>query len=242
MNNKIWIAVVIILVLLGGYFLFYNSDAVVSASGSSVVKAQPDLVSVNINVETRGENAQSAQNKNKEISEKLLLELVKAGYDKDELKFINYNIYQEYDWKNGEQKFKGYVASQQLTVKTENVDKVPEIVDITINSGALISYINFELSEEKQSEYKKQALEKAGKDAREKAEATASGVGKKLGRLVSVQSEDFYYVPYNLYDKSVVEASGKDVIQEARNTALNLSPQDIEVRASIIVQYKLAGF
>ena len=214
----------------------------VSANGSSVIKAQPDLVSVNINVETRGENAQTAQEKNKEISDKLLLNLIKLGYNSDELKFINYNIYPEYDWKNGEQKFKGYVASQQLVVKTENTKKVPEIVDTAINSGALISYINFELSEEKQNEYKKQALEKAGKDAKEKAEATAKGVGKRLGRLVSVQSQDFYYGPLNLYDKSIVEASGKDAVQEVRNTALNLSPQDIEVRANIIVEYKISGF
>ncbi len=240
MNNKIWIVVVILGLLFGGFW-FYGGGSV-SANGNSVIKAQPDLVSVNINVETRGENAQTAQNKNKEISEKLLLELIKAGYDKDELKFVNYNIYPEYDWKNGEQKFKGYVASQQLVVKIKDVKKVPEVVDITINYGALVSYINFELSDEKQSEYKKQALEKAGKDAKEKAEATARGVGKKLGRLVSVQSEDFYYNPINLYDKIAVESSGKDAIQEVRNTALNLSPQDLEVRATIIVQYKISNF
>lgn len=239
--NKIWIAVGI-LVLVVGYFLVYSNEASVSATGTSVIKAQPDLVSVNINVETRGESAQIAQEKNKEISDKLLLGLIKSGYNSDELKFVNYNIYPEYDWKNGVQKFKGYVVSQQLIVKTENVKKVPEIVDIGINSGALVSYINFELSEEKQSEYKKKALEKAGMDAKEKAEATASGVGKRLGRLVSVQSEDFYYGPLNLYDKTLAEASGRDLIQEARNTALNISPQDIEVRATIIVQYKISNF
>lgn len=239
--NKIWIAAGI-LVLVLGYFLVYSGEASVSATGTSVIKAQPDLVSVNINVETRGESAQIAQEKNKEISDKLLLGLIKSGYNSDELKFVNYNIYPEYDWKNGEQKFKGYVAFQQLLVKTENVKKVPEIVDTAINSGALISYINFELSEEKQSEYKKQALEKAGMDAKEKAEATASGVGKRLGRLVSVQSQDFYYGPLNLYDKTLAEASGGDVVQEARNTALNISPQDIEVSATIIVQYKISRF
>lgn len=239
--NKIWIAVGILILVLG-YFLVYSGEASVSATGTSVIKAQPDLVSVNINVETRGESAQIAQEKNKEISDKLLLGLIKSGYNSDELKFVNYNIYPEYDWKNGEQKFKGYVASQQLLVKTENVKKVPEIVDTAINSGALISYINFELSEEKQSEYKKQALEKAGMDAKEKAEATASGVGKRLGRLVSVQSQDFYYGPLNLYDKTLAEASGGDVVQEARNTALNISPQDIEVSATIIVEYKISNF
>lgn len=247
MANKILIWLVIVIIIsIGGYLWFSGvfGGAVVSATGTSVIKVEPDLVSVNVNVETRGESAQEAQEKNKEISGKLLVEIIKLGYDKDELKFVNYNVYPEYDYNysSGQQKLRGYVVSQQLVVKTSEVRKVPEIIDTSINSGALISYINFELSEEKQNEYKKQVLEEAGKDAKEKASAIAVGVGKKIGRLVSVQSQDFGYRPIVLYDKAVAEASGKDIGEEARKSALNISPQDLEVSATIVVQYKLRGF
>ena len=239
-NNRYLFLGIIAIVLVLGYFWFY-SGSIVSAVGNSVIKSEPDLVSVNINVETRGENAQVSQEKNKEISNKLIYELIKLEYKDDELKFVNYNVYPEYDWRSGQQKLRGYVVSQQLVVKTENVKKVLEIVDAAINAGALVNYINFELSEEKQNKYKKEALEKAGVDAKEKAEAIATGVGKKLGRLVSVKSQDFNYGPLNFYDKAVAESSGRDLSQEARNAAASISPQDIEVRATIIVEYRIYG-
>lgn len=240
MDNKILAGIIfLVVVIVGGYFAY--TGPVVSAQGSANLKAQPDEVSVNINVETRGNSAQDAQDANKEISEKLLLELEKAGFDRDELKFVNYNVYPDYDWISGTQKLKGYVVSQQLVVKTGAVDEVPVIVDAAIFSGALVSYINFELSDAKQTEYKKQVLEEASKDAREKASAIAEGQGKKLGRLVSLENQDFYYPgPIIYYEKG--EASGGAAADSARNAALNIAPQDLEITASINAKYKLGWF
>ena len=125
-------------------------------------------------------------------------------------------------------------------MKTGDFYIVPKIVDVAIDSGALVSYINFEISDELRSEYKSRALEKAGEDAREKAEATAAGLGKKLGKLVSVQSEDFNYGPVVYYASA--ESSGSDAVAETREAALNIYPKDVEVRADISVRYKLRRF
>lgn len=242
MDNKIVIGIIVVGILIVGGYLAFNAGPVVSAQGQSSLEVQPDLVSVNINVETRNESAQAAQEANKEIADKLLFELIKLGFDKDELKFVNFNVYQDYDWSSGRQKLKGYVVSQQLVVKTDGVSKVPSIVDAAITSGALVSYINFELSDEKQAEYKKQALEEASRDAREKAVAIAEGQGKRVGRLVSIVNQDFYYPgPIPVYAK----AEGTDMAvaaSEARKAAINIAPQNLEISASISAQYKLSFF
>jgi len=242
MNNKILVAAILLAaILVGGYFV-YDSGPVVSAQGSANLKVQPDEVSVNINVETRGSSAQIAQIANKGISEKLLLELEKIGFDKTELKFVNYNVYPDYDWDLGTQKLKGYVVSQQLVVETKTVDEVPGIVDAAISSGALVSYINFKLSDAKQEEYKKKALEEASKDAREKASAIAEGQGKKLGRLIKVENHDFYYPGPIPYYARGAEEFGEVAADKAKEAALNIAPQDLEITASINAQYKLRGF
>jgi len=231
MNNKVLVIIIAIAVVLVGGYLLYNSGPVVSAQGSSSIKASPDEVSVYINVETKNQSAQGAQEMNKEISDKLLFELVKIGFDRDELKFVNQNVYEDK---------KGFVVSQQLVVKTDKTEKVPSIVDAVIQSGALVSYINFELSDEKQGEYKKQALEEASKDAMEKARAIADGQGRRLGRLVSLENQEAYYPgPIGLYAK----AEGMDSAMansEARKVALNIAPQDLEITASIMARYKLS--
>ena len=241
MNNKLVIGIIVALIVLAGGYILISSGPTVSAIGTSSIKVQPDQVSVNIEVVTRNITAQDAQNMNKDISDKLLTELIKLGFDKSELQFVNYYVNPDYDYTY--QKQKGYIVSQQLVVKTDSVERVPSIVDAAINSGALVSYINFETSQEKQNEYKAKALEEASKDGMVKASSTAAGLGKKLGRLVSVKPAEFNYPgPIMYYDKATAEASGANVADSARSAALNIKPQDTEISASVTVEYKLSYF
>ncbi len=242
MNTKYTIGALALGVLIVVGLIFANgSGAMVSAVGESTIKAQPDKVSVYLTAEGRGKTAGEAKDAHDKIVDDLTISLLKMGFSKDEIKTQSYNIYPEYDWSAGTQKEKGFVASEQIIVETSDFGKTSDIVDAGIDSGALVSYINFELSTEKQSEYKTQALEEAGKDAKKKAEATASGLGKSLGGLVSVETQDYNYGPYVYYDKAVASSTGSGVA-EARSAALNLAPQDIEVRATIRVEYKLRSF
>ena len=248
-NKTIGMIVGAVILIIVGY-MFYNSGPVVSAQGTSEIKVQPDLVSVNLNVETRNASLQLAQAKNSDISDRLIAELIKAGFSKDDLKFVNYNSYPEYDYNyflpDGRPKEKGYIVSQQLVVKVSATDKVPKIVDAAINAGALVQYIQFEVSDEKQSDYKKQALSAASADAREKAKAIADGQGRHLGRLISINNQDFNYPgPIAYFDKAAVESSGASadaVNAEAVKVAQNINPQDIVVTATINAQYKLSFF
>jgi uncharacterized protein len=244
MDNKIWIGIVIAAILAVGAYLVFNAGPVVSAQGVASVKAVPDQVSVNVNIETRNLTAQLAQESNKEISEQLLVELVKLGYDRNELKFVNYYVNPEYDYSSDyrQQKIKGYVVSQQLVVSTKDVNKVPSIVDSVIKSGALVSYINFEVSDVKQAEYKNQALEQASKDAMTKAQSIASGQGKQLGRLVSITNQDYNYPgPLNYYTRDSA-APMSEANAGAMKAATNLAPSEQEITASISAQYKLRLF
>lgn len=243
-DNKIWIGIVIVAILVVAGYLYFNAGPVVSAQGFASIKAVPDEVSVNVNIETRNLTAQGAQESNKEISEKLLIELVKIGYDRNELKFVNYQVYPEYDYSSDyrQQKIKGYVVSQQLVIKTKDVNKVPSIVDAVIKSGSLVSYINFELSESKQADYKNKALEAASKDAMTKAQSIASGQGKKIGRLVSITNQDYNYPgPLNYYQRDT-SASIEMSNAGALKAVTNLAPNEQEITATISAQYKLGMF
>lgn len=237
MNNKILVGIIIIGILLVGGYLFTNTSAEVSAQGTSSITVQPDKASVYISAEAHEKTAQAAKDKQAEINNKVVNALIALGFSESEIQTSNYNIYQEYDWSDGQQKPKGFVATQQIVVKTTDFKKVAPIVDAAVDNGALISSINFELSPERESDYKAQALTEASEDARKKAEATANGLGKNLGRLISVESQNFQYYPWAYYSKG--DTGG---VVEARDAALSITPQSQDITASVSVRYKLGIF
>ena len=237
-NRTIVIGLIIAIIVIAGIIYSSINTPTVSAQGNSVLKATPDKVSVNVVIEAKNKTAQGAKDMHDKILNEVTLQLLKIGIERKDIKTVNFNIYPEYKWEDGKNEQIGYIARQDIIIETKNFDVVASIVDASIEAGALVSYINFELSDEKQSEYKTQALEEAGKDARKKAEATASGLDKKLGRLVSVQSEEFNYIPYRYFEATAEGGS----TSQAKDAAINLAPRDLDVTATIRVEYKLRSF
>ncbi len=239
MENKSIIAIIAIAIILVIGFLYNSSSgATVSAQGISTLKVSPDKVSVNVYIEAKNKTAQLAKEMHDKILDETILQLLKIGIDKKDIKTLNFNIYPEYDWQEGKNELKGYIARQDIIIETKDFNLVADIVDASVSAGALVSYINFELSQEKQNEYKAQALEEASKDATKKAEATARGLGKNIGKLLSVEGEEFNYGPIIYYRADSAEGS----IAEAKQAAINLVPRDLEVSASVKVEYKLRSF
>lgn len=226
---------IVLAVLVIGYY-FYISGPQVMTTGYSEISATPDLISVYVNIEGRDMDIQKAQEKSLNISDKFLLELEQLGIPEDDIELSNYNTYEDYDWQTG--KTKGYVASQQMIIRIKDFNKTILVIRAATNSDALVSGINFELSSSRQNEYKAAALKEAGKDARIKADALAEGLGKSVGRLVSVQSQDFNYYPYPYFsrDEMAVGNSG------AEKALADMSPQDLDVSASVSATYTMTQF
>lgn len=235
------IIVITILILVGiGVYLFLQGKApsnTVSVQGNALIKADPDLVTVYFRAETNGSTAQEAKDVNAEIVNKATAALIKIGVPEDKIQTEDFSIYPEYDWIDGQQKFKGYKAihSFKAILETAQIDKVGSVIDAGVDSGALISYINFELSTEKQNEYKAEALKQASQDAKTKAEAIASGLGKQLGKLISVSDMSFEYYPWPIY--RAMEMGGSAA--EAKEAVTNIKPSEKEIRAQVSVVYQI---
>ncbi len=237
--TAIIVSAVVVIAVITAYIVmqYYPASAnTLSSQGSAQVKAVPDLVTVYFNIQTTGETAKEAKDKNSEIADKAVTNLVKAGFERKDIVTENFNVYPEYSWQNGESRIKGYAATHSLKIqiKTENKDMIGKSIDAGVDAGANIGYINFELSQEKQNGYKAEALKLATEDARIKAEAIASGLGKKLGRIVSVSDSSFDYYPWRVYD--AVPSAGAE---EAKTAATNIQPGEQEINARVSVVYKI---
>lgn len=218
-----------------------NSGNSVTVQGIANVKATPDLLTIYFSIETLGDTASEASDANNVILTKLENAIVAQGFEKSDLKTQSFNVYPNTYWDGTKTKTEGYKATHSLKIElsSEQFDKISEVVDAGVDSGAGISYINFELTQESQNAYKAQALELASKDAKIKAEAVALGFNKNVGRLISVQVNDFGYYPWNLYTAKSEGGVSADDVASARETAMNLTPSEQDISATISATYKI---
>jgi len=234
------VAAFIVVVLIGVYSFFQiipSTVNTINAQGMSQVKATPDIVTVYFSVESIGNTTKEATDKNSEIVDNVLTNLVKLGFERKDIVTENFNVYPEYDWKNNQQTLKDYKATHNIKVEMPTLEtgKIGDAIDAGVNAGALISYINFELTVAKQNEYKALALKQAGEDARIKADSVAAGLGKKVGKLVSVSVSDFNYYPWPIYRNDMMVSGGA----EAKQATTSIQPGQQDVNANVQVVFSL---
>ena len=235
-NVVVLIVVLAIILVITGFFKYLNSgeNAKITTNGRSEIKSPSDYVSVYIIVETLNDSAQIAKDKNAEISENVLTALLKTGLEKKDIETINYNIYENYIWDGEKQKKEGFKVSNNLKIKVKNIDLTGKVVDVVIDNKALVQSINFEISLETENKLKQEALAKAAQDAREKAEALAKGSGGKLGKLVALSDNGFYYQPYPIY--TYAESGVADNVKRA---VTNIQPRELTVNGNVNAVYEI---
>ncbi len=246
-NNSVKITAIIagtvILIAFIGLYLLQGfmptGKDTISAQGYSSLNVNPDLVTIHFNVETNGTTAKEAKDANSKIIEKLNSDLIALGLNKEEIQTSGFNIYEDIVWEKDKTVSRGYKASHQIEVvlNTSETGMISSVIDVGVDSGALLSWIDFELSPKLQSEYKAQALKEAGEDAKLQAGAIAEGVGKRLGDLVSVSTSDFYYSPWNVYSSRGGEIAMD--VAEAKMAVTNIVPGSQDVSARVTVVYKI---
>lgn len=233
------VSAIVVLTLIGTYIFFQVNPSTantVTINGIGDIKATPDLVTVYFTVQTNGTTAEDAKDQNSVIVDNVITALVKQGFERKDITTDSFSIYQDYSWNGNKQIPLGYKATHNIKVELSSAqtDKIGSVIDAGVDAGASINYINFELSQAKQNELKAQALTQATQDARTKADAIASGLGKTIGKIVSVSSNEFNYRPYPLYS-----AMAGSTAEDAKVATTNIQPGQQDVSATVTVVYAL---
>lgn len=234
----------IVLALIGVYTAFQLSPSaqsnVITANGMSEITVVPDKVSLYFNVETKGADSKTANDKNAEIVDNLITALVKQGFNRADIQTTGFNIYEDFEWTTSGRHSLGYKAVHTVVVKmpTSNTDKIGSAIDAGVGANAVLSYINFELSQELENTYKAQAIKLAAEDAKAKAQSMADGLDKSLGKLVSVSDSSFNYAPWRMYDYAA-GATMSENADSAKVAATNIQPSEQTISAQVSVVYKI---
>jgi uncharacterized protein YggE len=163
--------------------------ATISVTGEAQLSVPPDLAQIDGGVTTEAKTAREASDTNNAAMGKVLLALKGAGIDEKDFQTSRLSLQPQYaPNRSGPNAVVGYQASNRVTVKLRDVNKVASVIDTLVAAGANnIGGINFMVSAA--SKLLDDAREQAIADARRKAEIYAKAAGVTLGSPVSISEE-----------------------------------------------------
>jgi uncharacterized protein len=161
---------------------------VIVTSGEGTVRIAPDQAFVSITAESRAKLPREAQRLNAEAMTAVQAKLKAAGFSGDAVRTLTLELQPQYDWNNGKQTLREYLARNTIEVKVEPVERVGEVTDMAVGSGATsVSGIRFELKDRKAVEQK--ALTEAVAQARGRADAIAQAAGRAIDRILKIEDQ-----------------------------------------------------
>lgn len=178
----------------------YSTNDTISVSGQGKVTAIPDIGTIDVSVQTRGQTVNQVQTDSTKKMNDIDEYLKSMGIEKKDLQTTNYSLspIYSYDPNNGKQNFDGYSLSQTLTVKIRALDKASDILGGVIDKGANnVSQLKFTVDDPEA--LKTEARLKAIAQAKEKAQALAEATGVKLGKVKSFNENSNNPTPYPTY-------------------------------------------
>lgn len=204
----------------------------IRTTGEATVIVKPDQAQVDIGVITQSPAAQAAVTQNAEKLDGVLAALRKVVGPDAEIKTIGYSVapIRVYPKEGGEPKITGYMATNRIRVKTNDLAQVGKVIDTATQSGANnVDDLQFTLKDDQAA--RAEALQKAATRAKAKAEAIGSALGVKIVRVISAEEGGSAVQPVFL-ERMQASPLGR--------AATPVEPGTIEVRATVTVTVEVA--
>lgn len=154
------------------------SGPVLELSIYESVSAQPDMVTIGAGVSTEARTATEALRANSAEMVKVIDQLKKLGVPERDIQTtgINLNAMYDYDQQARNQVFRGYQASNRVSVKLRKIDETGRVLDALVAAGATdLNGPSFGLENDEP------AKDAARKRALERAKARAEDYARQLG-------------------------------------------------------------
>ena len=200
-------------------------EKLVTVTGEATVAVAPDAAVIRIGVTSQDKTAREASEANAKQMTAVLAAIKETGIADRDIQTSRLSLQPQYDAnKSGNARLTGFQASNQVTVRIRDIDKLATVLDRAIASGANeMSGIEFVISE--QSKMLDQARDDAIADARRKAELYAKAAAARIGNVVSISEEG--------------PAPQPRPMQAMRAGAVPIAPGEQTLRAVVTVSYEL---
>jgi len=193
-------------------------------TGEATIHRAPDQAFVSVSVETRARMPRDAQKQNADAMSAVQQKLIDAGIQKDAIRTTGYSIQQDFDFTNGRRVPRDYVARNGIEIRLDGVERVGEILDLTVQAGATsVTGVRFDLKDRTMLE--RDVLMHAVEDARARADSLAAGAGRTVDRVIRIDDSRQPRIP----PQPVMMMRA----QVADNAQTPIEPGLIEIRAQV---------
>ena len=217
----------------------------ISVSASATQRVSPDLLLIQLRVQTEAANAAQAQADNALVSDELRTALRGVGVQDSDLETTSYSVDPVYKsaqhcdaqgincyW---DSVLTGYRTTHSLNVRLTDLTKGGAVIDAAATAGTNQTFtdsVQFTLKDETRMAVQRSLLQNASVEAGAKARSIATGLGATVGKVTSASEAYSYYPTPSYRDLSAAGAA------PAPPTAL--SPGQVEVSVSVNVQYEIS--
>ena len=124
----------------------------------------------------------------------VLAKLKSAGLAGDAIQTTNYDIQPEFDYNNGKQTLRDYVARNAIEVRVDDLPKLGDILDLAVGAGATsVAGVRFDLKDRTGAE--REALQKRGRGRAGAGRRRRRGRGVKVERIVRIEEQRATVMP-----------------------------------------------
>jgi len=195
----------------------------VVVSGEGVVTAVPDQAWVRIGAESRSKVSKEAQSRNAEAMSAVQLKMTSLGIPKDAVRTLAIDLQMEYDFANGRQTPRGYVARNTIEVRVDDFAKLGDVLDAAVGSGATnLHGLRFDVKRREALE--RQALQLAVANAMGRAEALAAGAKRSIERVIRIEESSI---------GGVSEMPAMAMRMRAEDAGTPVAAGELEIRAQV---------
>lgn len=202
----------------------------VRATGNAEIAVKPDQVEIQIGVVTEAKTAKAAAAANADQTSKVLEQLKKAVGPNGEIRTTTYTVHPRYRHDEGgrERQIVGFRATNMVLVELNQIEKASQLIDMATQTGAnQVHGIQFTLRDEQAA--RAQALQQAAKKAMASAEAMATAIGEKLGRVRSVEEQG----------SSPIQPLRTMAMAESHTASTPVEPGSIDITATVTITVEL---
>ena len=202
----------------------------VSVTGEGVVKIVPDMVTISVQVENKGQNPKELKRKNNMVINDVLSYIKSLRINDKDVQTQYVRLNKNYDYQT---KTYHYVANQNVIIKLKDLTKYEDLMDGLLERGInRIDGVNFSTS--KEEVLKSEARKKAIMNAKTKAEEYAKVLNQSVGKAISISEFSGNSYPTPMYESVLrVASDGGDTSQQTISVGI------IEIRTTINVIFEL---
>lgn len=183
------------------------AETEITVSGTGEVLQNADNAVITLGAEITGQDVQDAQSQVNTTVAAIRQALISAGIDEKCINTDSISVYPVYDFTDTQETIGAYRVSSSLAIRTKDMDRVGEIIDIAFAKGAN-TLLGISFGAEDTSAESAEALTIAVTDARAKAEIMAAAAGLKITGIKTM-SENYSYASNSGLDHFALKASAE---------------------------------